>query len=65
MLYPLKPTYFSISSTQRGVDSEIVMRGHGLYICVALNIPCLALSTQDKVSHGELTTQLLFLFVLF
>ena len=26
------------------------MRGHGLYICVGLNIPCVALSTQDKVS---------------
>ena len=28
----------------------VAMRGHGLYLCIALNIPCVALSTQDKVS---------------
>mmetsp|Transcript_91867 Transcript_91867/g.275752 ORF Transcript_91867/g.275752 Transcript_91867/m.275752 type:complete len:424 (+) Transcript_91867:296-1567(+) len=31
-------------------DTAVAMRGHGLYLCVALNIPCVALSTQDKVS---------------
>ena len=31
-------------------DAVVPMRGHGLYLCVALNIPCVALSTQDKVS---------------
>ena len=31
-------------------DTTVVMRGHGLYLCVALNIPCVALATQDKVS---------------
>merc|ERR1712087_575915 len=28
----------------------VAMRGHGLYICVGLGIPCLAFSTQDKVA---------------
>lgn len=31
-------------------DAVVAMRGHGLYLCVALNIPCIALSTQDKVT---------------
>ena len=33
----------------QGIEAEIVMRGHGLYISVGLNIPSIVLSTQDKV----------------
>jgi drug/metabolite transporter (DMT)-like permease len=40
----------SLYGNASAFDSAVVMRGHGLYLCVALNIPCIALSTQDKVS---------------
>jgi len=40
----------SLYGSRTAFDAAIVMRGHGLYLCIALNIPCIALSTQDKVA---------------
>ena len=46
----LASLYNASLDSESHFDAVVAMRGHGLYLCVALNIPCIALSTQDKVA---------------
>ncbi len=46
----LASLYNASLDSESHFDAVVAMRGHGLYLCGALNIPCIALSTQDKVA---------------